>query len=327
MLLLLQSVRGAPNQSVLESSGPLANRVESLWWFAFITAAVVYLATIGALLWATARARRRERRGEALPADDHRGMTRGVALGVAATVVILLVFLVTDLSVGRTLDPIPRKQPLTIELTGKQWWWDVQYADTSPQGRFTTANEIHVPVGEPVLFLLESTDVIHSFWAPNLAGKKDLISGYTQSMWFQADTTGDYRAQCAEFCGMQHAKMALHVIAEPREQYDRWVRSQRAPATTPTDSAANRGREVFLTGQCAMCHNITGTVAGSRAGPDLTHLASRRTIAAGTLPNTRGALAGWIVDPQRVKPGANMPPNQLAPADLDALLTYLQSLK
>ena len=327
MLVLLQSVRGAPNQSVLESSGPLADRVEALWWFAFITAGVVYLATIGALLWATARARRRERRGEALPADDDRGMTRGVVLGVAATVVILLVFLVTDLSVGRTLDPIPRKQPLTIELTGKQWWWDVQYADTSPQGRLTTANEIHVPVGEPVLLLLESTDVIHSFWAPNLAGKKDLIPGYTQSMWFQADTAGDYRAQCAEFCGLQHAKMALHVIAEPRPQYDRWVQSQRAPAKTPTDSVTNRGREVFLTGQCAMCHNITGTVAGSRAGPDLTHLASRRTIAAGTLPNTRGALAGWIVDPQRVKPGTHMPPNQLAPADLDALLTYLQSLK
>ena len=327
MLALLQSVRGAPNQSVLQSSGPLAERVESLWWFACITAALVYLATVGALWWATAHARRRERRGETLPPDDHRGMTRGVTLAVAATVVILLVFLVTDLSVGRTLDPIPRRQPLTIELTGKQWWWDVQYADTSAQGRFTTANEIHVPVGEPVLFLLESSDVIHSFWAPNLAGKKDLIPGYTQSMWFQADTAGDYRAQCAEFCGMQHAKMALHVIAEPRAQYDRWARSQRAPAKTPTDSVANRGREVFLTGQCAMCHNITGTVAGSRNGPDLTHLASRRTIAAGTLPNTRGALAGWIVDPQQVKPGANMPPNQLSPADLDALLTYLQSLE
>jgi cytochrome c oxidase subunit 2 len=326
MFPLLQSVRGAPNQSVLQSSGPLADRVEALWWFAFITATVVYLATIGALWWATARARARERRGERMPVDDS-GMRRGVTLGVAATVVILLVFLVTDLSVGRTLDPIPRKNPITIELTGKQWWWDVQYADTSAQGRFTTANEIHVPVGEPVLFLLQSRDVIHSFWAPNLAGKKDLIPGYTQSMWFQADTAGYYRAQCAEFCGLQHAKMALHVIAEPPEQYRRWVEAQRAPARTPTDSVTDRGREVFLTGQCAMCHTITGTVAGSRNGPDLTHLASRRTIAAGTLPNTRGALAGWIVDPQQVKPGAHMPPNQLAPADLDALLTYLQSLK
>ena len=327
MLPLLQRVRGAPNQSVLESSGPLADRVESLWWFAFITASLVYLATVGALWWAAARARRREQRGEELRADDERRMTRGVAVAVGATVVILLVFLVTDLTIGRTLDPIPRAHPITIELTGKQWWWEVTYADTSPQGRFTTANEIHVPVGEPVLFVLNARDVIHSFWAPNLAGKKDLIPGYTQSMWFQADTAGDYRAQCAEFCGVQHAKMALHVIAEPPEQYRQWVAAQRAPAKTPTDSVADRGREVFLTGQCAMCHAITGTSAASRSGPDLTHLASRRTIAAGTLPNTRGALAGWIVDPQQVKPGVHMPPNQLSPPDLDALLTYLQGLK
>jgi cytochrome c oxidase subunit II len=254
-------------------------------------------------------------------------MTRGVTLAVGVTVVLLLVFLVTDLSVGRTLDPVPRAHPITIEVTGKQWWWDITYADTSAQGRFTTANEIHVPVGQPVLLLLTARDVIHSFWAPNLAGKKDLIPGYTQSMWFQADTAGDYRAQCAEFCGVQHAKMALHVIADPPETYRQWVASQRAPAKTPTDSVADRGREVFLTGQCAMCHAITGTSAASRNGPDLTHLASRRTIAAGTLPNTRGALAGWIVDPQQVKPGAHMPPNQLSPPDLDALLTYLQSLK
>jgi cytochrome c oxidase subunit 2 len=326
-MLLLQSVRGAPNQSVLESSGPLADRVESLWWFAFITASLVYLATMGALWWAAARARRREQRGEELPADDERRMTRGVALAVGATVVILLVFLVTDLSVGRTLDPVPRAHPLTIEVTGKQWWWDITYADTSAQGRFTTANEIHVPVGQPVLLVLNARDVIHSFWAPNLAGKKDLIPGYTQSMWFQADTAGDYRVQCAEFCGVQHAKMALHVIAEPPDRYRQWVAAQRAPAKTPTDSVAARGREVFLVGQCAMCHAITGTSAASRNGPDLTHLASRRTIAAGTLPNTRGALAGWIVDPQQVKPGAHMPPNQLSPPDLDALLTYLQSLK
>jgi cytochrome c oxidase subunit 2 len=327
MLLLLQSVRGAPNQSVLESSGPLADRVESLWWFAFITASLVYLVTMGALWWAAASARRRERRGEELPTDDERRMTRGVSIAVGATVVILLVFLVTDLSVGRTLDPVPRKHPITIELTGHQWWWDVTYADTSAQGRFSTANEIHVPVGQPVLFVLNARDVIHSFWAPNLAGKKDLIPGYTQSMWVQADSAGDYRAQCAEFCGAQHAKMALHVIAEPPEKYSHWVAAQRAPAMTPTDSVADRGREVFLTGQCAMCHTITGTSAASRNGPDLTHLASRRTIAAGTLPNTRGALAGWIVDPQQVKPGAHMPPNQLAPPDLDALLTYLQNLK
>jgi cytochrome c oxidase subunit 2 len=254
-------------------------------------------------------------------------MTRGVILATGATVAILLIFFGVDMSIGRTLSPIPSKRPLTIEVIGHQWWWEVTYADTSPQGRVTTANEIHVPVGEPVLFVLESRDVIHSMWVPNLSGKKDLIPGYTQSVWFQADTAGIYRGQCAEFCGLQHAKMAMFIVAEPRPQFEAWVQAQRKPAATPTDSTASRGLEVFLTAQCAMCHSITGTSAGSRVGPDLTHVGSRRTIAAGTLPNTRGALAGWIVDPQQVKPGSRMPPNMLRPDDLDALLAYLQGLK
>jgi cytochrome c oxidase subunit 2 len=148
-------------------------------------------------------------------------MTRGVAIGVAASVVILLVFLGYDLSVARTRDPVPKQAPLTIEVTGKQWYWDVTYADTSPHGRFTTANEIHIPIGQPVLFLLSSSDVIHSMWVPNLAGKKDLIPGYTQSLWFQADTPGVYRGQCAEFCGEQHAKMAMEIVAQPLTEYRR----------------------------------------------------------------------------------------------------------
>jgi cytochrome c oxidase subunit II len=315
------------NQSALHPFGPRAAAVEHLWWFAFIVAAAVYLLTVGALFWAMARARRRERTGEALPADSHRRMRTGVTSALAASVVILLVFLGYDLSVARTRDPVPTRHPITIEVTGKQWWWDVTYADTSPHGRFTTANEIHIPVGEPVLFLLSSQDVIHSFWVPNLAGKKDLIPGYTQTFWFQADTAGVYRGQCAEFCGEQHAKMALYIVAQPLSEYRAWVASQQGPGMPPTDSITKRGQEVFLTSPCTMCHAIGGTPAGSRAGPNLTHLASRRTIAAGTLPNTRGNLAGWILDPQRVKPGNKMPPNMLEPKDLEALLTYLQSLK
>jgi cytochrome c oxidase subunit 2 len=325
--MLLDGLRGALNQSALEPAGPQASKVASLWWFAFWTAALVYLATIASLYWAAHSARRREERGEATGAEAEPRMTRAVAWATGATIVILLVFLVTDLSVGRTLSPVPTPHPLTIEVTGHQWWWEVQYADTSPHGRFTTANEIHVPVGQPVLFVLESQDVIHSLWVPNLAGKKDLIPGYTQSLWFQADTAGLYRGQCAEFCGMQLAKMALQVVAEPPATFARWVAQQRLPAMNSADSTASRGREVFLTGSCAMCHAIQGTSAASHAGPDLTHLASRRTIAAGTLPNTRGALAGWIVDPQRIKPGTKMPPNQHHPQDLDALLTYHHTLK
>jgi cytochrome c oxidase subunit 2 len=328
--MLLQDVglRGALNQSALEPAGPQAAKAAHLWWFAFIVATSVFVLTVGALWWAARSARRRELRGEAvIGVESEQRMTRSVTYAVAATIIILLIFLVSDLSVGRTLSPVPSKHPLTIELNGHQWWWEAQYADTSPHGRFTTANEIHIPVGEPVLFVLTAADVIHSFWVPNLAGKKDLIPGYTQSLWFQADTAGVYRGQCAEFCGVQHAKMALQVVAEPKAQYQQWVEQQRETARIPTDSVQSRGLEIFLTGPCAMCHSIEGTPAGSHAGPDLTHLASRRTIAAGTLPNTRGALAGWIVDPQGVKPGANMPPNMLKPQDLDALLTYLQSLK
>jgi cytochrome c oxidase subunit 2 len=229
--------------------------------------------------------------------------------------------------VGRTLSLPPSAKPLTIEITGRQWWWSVAYADTSPHGRFTTANEVHVPVGEPVLFLLTAQDVIHSFWVPNLAGKKDMIPGYTESFWFQADTAGVYRGQCAEFCGTQHAKMALWIIAEPRERYNAWVAQQREPAKSPTDSIASRGRDVFMVTMCAMCHAIEGTEAGSHVGPDLTHVGSRRTIAAGTLPNTREALSAWIMDAQAFKPGARMPANALHLDDLNALVTYLQGLK
>lgn len=321
---------GAMNaQSILDSAGPQAARTEALWWFAFWVSAAVYVLTIGALFWALARSRARARRGEALAEGEaERHMTRAVAGGVAATVAILLVFFFYDLSVGRPLTQPPAgKDPLLIEVVGHQWWWEVRYPDPLAQNHFSTANELHVPVGRPVVMTLSSRDVIHSIWIPNLGGKRDLTPGYTQTIWFQADTPGVYRGQCAEFCGHQHAKMALHVIAEPPAQFARWVAQSRKPAPEPADSLAARGREVFLAGPCAMCHAINGTPAGSRSGPDLTHVASRPSIAAGTLANTPGNLAAWIVDPQGIKPGTHMPPTALAPRDLGALLAYLQVLR
>jgi cytochrome c oxidase subunit II len=327
LVLALAACRGAGNQSVLGSAGPQAGGIEQQWWFSFWTATAVYLLTIGMLLWALVRARRRASAGAPLAGDHERRMTRGVAIGMGLTLAILLVFMGYDFMLGRATSGSPVRHPLTITVVGHQWWWEVKYEDPNPQHTLRTANEIHIPVGQPVLFRLEARDVIHSLWVPNLAGKKDLIPGYVQSLWFQADTAGVYRGQCAEFCGLQHAKMALEVVAEPLEEYQRWVRAQRAPAAPPATPLAARGAEVFMTGSCAMCHGITGTAAGATAGPDLTHLASRRTIAAGTLPNTRGNLAGWIRDPQAIKPGANMPPNPLQPRDLDALVAYLQGLK
>jgi cytochrome c oxidase subunit 2 len=203
----------------------------------------------------------------------------------------------------------------------------VQYLDPVASQRVTTANEIHIPVGRPVVLTLKSHDVIHSLWVPNLAGKKDLIPGHETTLALRADRPGRYRGQCAEFCGYQHGKMGLLVIAEPPETFAAWLEAQRRTPPPPTDPLPQRGQQVFLAGTCAMCHAIQGTSAFGRVAPDLTHIASRPTLAAATLPNRPGYRAGWIVDSQSLKPGNHMPPNPLNPPDLQALLAYLESLK
>jgi cytochrome c oxidase subunit II len=310
--------------SVHGPHSPQARRIDSLGDAMYLTSAIVFVLVVAALLWATLR-----RRGGEERTDERRdrSMRTTVIVATAATTIILFVFLVLDLSVGRAITRNPGPEALQVRVTGHQWWWEVQYRDSLPQNWATTANEIHVPVGRPVVFELRSTDVIHSLWPPNLNGKRDLIPGNENSIWFQADSAGVYRGQCAEFCGHQHAKMGFLVIAEPQDSFRTWLAAQRDTAMTPTDSIALRGQEVFLSSSCVMCHTIAGTPAGSRIGPDLTHLASRRTIAAGTLPNTRGNLAGWIVNPQAIKPGVRMPSTRLDSDDLQALLTYLETLK
>jgi cytochrome c oxidase subunit II len=313
-------------QSALAPAGEQAARIEAHWWWLFAVATAVYVVVVAALLWAAARGRRRHREGAPV-VERHRGMLLAVGASTGITVAILLVFLVYSFLTGRAMAAMPPENALTIDLVGHQWWWEVQYIDPDPSKRVRTANEIHIPVGRPVRFRLASRDVIHSFWVPNLSGKRDLTPGHDAETWFVADTPGVYRGQCAEFCGHQHAKMALLVIAVPPDEFNEWYARSLAPSATPTDSVALRGQEVFLGGSCIMCHTIAGTPAASNLGPDLTHLASRRTIAAGSLPNTRGHLAGWIVDPQGIKPGVRMPANQLDPEDLQALLVYLESLK
>jgi cytochrome c oxidase subunit II len=313
------------SHSVLNPASPQARLVERLWDSMFVVAAAVCVVVVLALLWAAFRGR-----SSAEPVEDPgrtRSMRTAVLVATALTAVVLLVFLVLDINVGRAITTNPGKNALQVRVTGHQWWWEVQYRDSVAKDWVTTANEIHIPVGRPVVFELRSTDVIHSFWPPNLSPKRDQIPGDENSLWFRADSVGVYRGQCAEYCGHQHAKMAFLVIAEAPADFAGWLTRQRDTALTPADSITQRGQEVFLASSCRMCHAISGTPAGSRIGPDLTHLASRRTIAAGTLPNTRGNLAGWIIDPQSIKPGAKMPANQLKPADLQALLAYLESLK
>jgi cytochrome c oxidase subunit 2 len=316
----------SPYQSAQNPAGPQAKRIFSLWVFLLIVATVVFLAVTGTALFAVRGA---SRRPESLPQGEvtQRSLTRAVVAATAVTAVVLFVFFIYSLTTGRALASLPAKSALTIEVTGWQWWWDVEYVDTVPSRRLTTANEIHVPVGVPVQIIARSHDVIHSFWVPNLHGKKDLIPGHTTATWFQADTAGLYRGQCAEFCGHQHAKMALWVIAEPRATYEKWYASQLETPPSPSDSVARAGQDVFTSRTCSMCHNIGGTLAGSHVGPDLTHIASRRSIAAGTLPNTRANLGSWIVDPQAIKPGSRMPATTLSSSELNALVAYLETLK
>jgi cytochrome c oxidase subunit 2 len=246
-----------------------------------------------------------------------------VGLSGLGLVFLMLASFVTDRALARLSPP-----DMQVDVTGHQWWWDLQYNDpTDPSRNFTTANELHVPVGKTVLLRLRADDVIHSFWVPNLAGKKDLLPGREASLVFFAEKPGTYRGQCAEFCGLQHAKMALLVVAEPPEKYEAWAAAQRKAAPEPATAQQKRGRDLFVNGRCAMCHAIQGTPANGRRAPNLTHLSSRQTIAAGLLPNTVGHLAGWILDPQGIKPGVNMPSTPMPPDDLYALLDYLGTLK
>jgi cytochrome c oxidase subunit 2 len=315
---------GAGMQSALDPAGPQAARISELWWLMLAVCTAVFVAVIGFLLYAVLHVRRRE---GADIRDDERRLTKGVIGAVAAAVVILFVLLVASISAGRGLASLSAPDAVNIEVIGHQWWWEVHYVDPIPSQRVITANEMHIPVGRPVVLQLKSHDVIHSFWAPNLHGKRDLIPGHVTTLTFQADKPGVFRGQCAEFCGYQHAQMAFLVVAEPPEQFTAWLERQRQTTSQPSGGVQQRGQEVFLSSSCPLCHTIQGTPAAGKMAPDLTHLASRQTIAAGTLPNTPGHLAAWIIDPQHIKPGNKMPPNHLNPDDLQALLAYLESLE
>lgn len=329
------AVFGDTPQSVVDPAGPQAHNIGKLWWLMFYVSSAIFILVMAFLTAAIIRARRRAREsggtGKAElkpPADRERRMRSAVVLATVVTVVILFVFLVDSFFVGRGMTAeLARKNGITIEVTGHQWWWEVRYMNVDASSIFTTANEIHIPVGVPVSLSLRSSDVIHSFWAPNLTGKKDLIPGKSSTIWLQADRPGIYRAQCAEYCGLQHAHMALWIFAEPFDRYVAWQRNQIQSAVAPANASQQRGQEVFLSTTCVMCHAINGTAAGSNIGPNLTHVGSRSTIAAATMQNTREHMAQWITNSQRIKPGNRMPQNNLSPDDLQALLDYVQSLQ
>jgi cytochrome c oxidase subunit 2 len=259
--------------------------------------------------------------------SDRKSVRWVVAGGVAMPAVILIgvfIFTLDTLGFVHNQDEPPF---LTIEVIGWQWWWEARYLDAQGEPLFETANELHIPAGKRVQVRLKSADVIHSFWVPQLAGKLDMIPGRTNQFWIQADEPGIYRGQCAEYCEEQHAHMAFLVIAEPEAEFREWVAHQAQPAPVPDDPLALAGREVFMSNACAACHAVRGTPAVGEIAPDLTHVASRLTLGAVTISNTKGHMGGWINNPQEIKPAVKMPAVPLDSEEFVALLHYMQSLK
>ena len=315
--------------SSLQPAGPGARDIEWLYWVIFWIVFVAFVLTILAILRGAAKSHSSS--ADMLPIVKNEEADRraqwAVSTAIAITVLTLFAVLVMSVVTGKRVEGLTTNNPVTIQVTGHQWWWEITYPNPQADQTVITANEIHIPVSRPVVILTNSADVIHSFWAPSVHGKRDLLPGNSSAFWIQVDQPGTYSGRCAEFCGLQHAHMGFSIVAEDEATFEAWEQQQLKPASHPMDGEAERGQQVFLTHACVMCHTIRGTDAGSRFGPDLTHLASRKRIAAETQPNTRGALAGWIIDPQRIKPGNQMAPNPLAPDDLNALVTYLQTLE
>ena len=250
-----------------------------------------------------------------------------IGAGIVFPVAALSALLFYTLTVFGVLASSRGAAPLRIEIVGQMWWWRVRYLDADGATVLVTANEMHIPVGRTIEFALESADVLHSFWVPNLGGKLDLIPGRVNVLRLDADRTGVFRGQCAEYCGAQHAKMAFYVVAHTAAEFDAWLAAQRLPGNAPRTPALQRGRALFVA-NCAGCHTVRGTAAMGELGPDLTHVGSRRSIGAGALPNNVGTIAGWIAASQHIKPENAMPSfDGFSGEELGVLAAYLESLK
>ena len=324
MTAALAGCRGV--QSVGAPAAEQAQAIDGIWHLMLWVTVPIYLMVLAGLAFALRR-RGAEASGAGADPDAQARVGRALRVWIGFIVVVLLGLAFASYWVDRRLLQEESQPALSLHVTGKQWWWSVKYQNADPSQEFTTANELHLPVGQRARIELEGGDVIHSLWIPRLAGKLDLVPGRKNVLWLTPREPGVYRAQCAEFCGLQHAKMALDVHVHTAQDFERWRHASLAPARPPRDALAAQGQQLFLGGSCALCHAITGTNAASHAGPDLTHLASRRTLAAGTLPMDHASLRAWLADPQAVKPGTNMPKVPLTEPQLDALVAYMESLK
>ena len=315
---------GALPMSYWSSAGLEGDRsLGLLWGLIWLSVAVVAIVSILVVAGAMVRGAR-GRQLSAIPVTRAAGGTTFIYLGVGLSTLVLLVY--TGWTVATMASMAGRRAAaLTIEVVGHQWWWEFHYGGAG-DGDFTTANEMHIPVGTQVRLSLKTADVIHSFWVPALGGKTDLIPGRTNTMWLEADRPGIYRGQCSEFCGVEHAQMALRVIADDPTDYRAWLRSQQTAAPAPASDTARQGLAVFLQ-HCSRCHAVRGTPATGTKGPDLSHLMTRTTLAAGMIANTMANLGGWIADPQGIKPDVLMPDVPLTGSQLNAVTAYLETLK
>lgn len=314
-----QGIDGSP--SILNPAGPFAESIAQLWWLMLLLGTLIFLLVLFLMVGSLFKGRQE-------PPSEEYVINRWIVLGgiVMPSIVLAIVFAAT---LHTSNLQARSSSEMTIEVIGRQWWWEINYPDKG----IITANQLHIPVDVPVELMLMSGDVIHSFWVPQLHGKMDLIPGRENTLVIEASQPGIYRGECAEFCGLQHARMHFMVVAQTQEEFDAWVEQQQQPAAEPNDELAQRGQEVFLAAGCVYCHTIRGLDSGDidrsaiGLGPDLTHLASRATIGAGTLPNNRGNLGGWISNPHSRKPGVLMPATQMSGEELQSLLAYLDTLQ
>jgi cytochrome c oxidase subunit 2 len=310
------------DQSTLNARSRQASDISTLWWWMLAVAGAVFLGAVVMLVIGYLR------RSPGLPfIGEREGVATGlvVVFGMAIPIVILVaLFIVANLTVmNATSAPKAGSTSMTIRVIGHQWFWEVRYPGTPA----VTANEIHIPTDTRVNVQVTTEDVIHSFWVPQLNRKIDLVPGRRNRVLLDTGTPGVYRGQCAEFCGLQHAHMGLSVHAQRPERFRAWLANEARPRLAPANAAARSGERAFMSSQCASCHTIRGTAAAGQVGPDLTHVGSRATIAAETLVNNPDNLARWVRDPQSIKPGAKMPGLHLTPAQLGAIVPYLEGLK
>ena len=317
---------GVPTPSIFAPVSTPAYAIRELTWIVLVITGAIFLVVGGLTVYAITRFRRRQGDDGREPPQVYGSLQIELAWTVVPILIVVVLFLVTTRYIFAIEGRPPVPEALEVTIVGHQWWWEIRY----PKLGIVTANELHVPVSDPAhptptFITLQSADVIHSFWIPQLAGKMDVVPNKTNRIWIDPQKPGGYVGQCAEYCGLQHAGMLLIVAVQSKEDFAKWAAQQQAPARN--DAGVQAGRELFSSLACINCHAVRGTTANGVFGPDLTHLMSRRTIGAGVIQNTPENIRSWIDDPASLKPGALMPAMKLSREDLDKVTAYLLALR